>query len=918
LWKLAWIGLALSLLITALSFPVSGASGAALLAFVGVAGAAIASVAPRVAFRVPAWAQDLLLASIVCAVSARLFNRSWNDSGYRIYDWAAHHAILKHLVDGLRQGHIPTWVHSVSTGDSPYELYAFLPYYIAARAALWTECADLTLVLVRSAIFIHTLAALGSALLTRRVVAWPWGIVVGLATLCDIGSVWGGGIEGLFAMGVTHSALAQALWSFALIAVLSWLARPSWWRAAGIWSFVALAIACHPLSLVSALAALGALGLVAVLAVDVPRRELLLAMLHVVLGVLLVAFVWAPFSQRLLLYGVHYGLPPQPAGDQFSHILASAVPEATLEGLVYAGYVGVLVALVSRRAAPTLIASFAAILMAGLFDQLYTLLDLIPSLSTARFQMVRLPSSAKPAIYICGVYLVDSALARARIGRGESSSISPARERSRAVLGALLALATFALVRCVAPYFDRLSQDVRWLADREVPDKAGLVALAAWAREQNAAQSPDRYGRLWDQDERRTFLVYHVNAESGLPTLWLGPTQPLFFLRDRIEDASSASLRRFNVRWVMRADRPPSLGDPKTERRFGRYIVRELPSWDGQFARIERGQGQVVVKNLDDERVVVELTGTTEPALVALGTGYYPRWQATHATSGALPVYALPSFDGARLNVVAAWLPPGETTFSPSGPLPSDTRGRVPTALALLGIAAFLARGRLATRGLTRLEAWTRGTAWIGRHAERLAIGAVGSLVLAAFVAGFLASRRPARALQIGNGLRAGARVEIRSAGGPWQRCRYTAWSGTFRCPGRVVVRDVVASLLNDAPPSLPFNVPAIEVSAGSADDEVALTLEAPLEGEYWAGTSGGSVRLAIPGELDATVSDQQSSHHFRRAEGAREITLTAPVPAKGALRIAFVQRERLDPERAYPRAPDEAPAVSGEASLGE
>ena len=46
---------------------------------------------------------------------------------------------------GLRSGHVPAWVQGVSTGESPYELYAFLPYYLAAKAAILTNTTDLTL-----------------------------------------------------------------------------------------------------------------------------------------------------------------------------------------------------------------------------------------------------------------------------------------------------------------------------------------------------------------------------------------------------------------------------------------------------------------------------------------------------------------------------------------------------------------------------------------------------------------------------------------------------------------------------------------------------------------------------------------------------------------------------------------------------
>src|SRR2546430_15565088 len=120
------------------------------------------------------------------------------------------------MVDGLRAGHIPRWVQSVSTGDSPYDLYAFLPYYLAARAAIWTHATDLTLVMVRAGVLIQTLAALGAAFLARRLLSWPWAILLGLVTLYDMGSVWGGGVEGLFEMGGTHSALANALAPFAL------------------------------------------------------------------------------------------------------------------------------------------------------------------------------------------------------------------------------------------------------------------------------------------------------------------------------------------------------------------------------------------------------------------------------------------------------------------------------------------------------------------------------------------------------------------------------------------------------------------------------------------------------------------------------------------------------------------------------
>jgi hypothetical protein len=901
--KLAWLGMWLLLLGGALLFPSTAAAGLALLGLVAITGAGLAAAAPHVRVKPPAWAPDVIIALVIGTASVLLFRRSWNDSGLRIYDWAAHHANLRHLVDGLRDGHIPAWVHGVSTGESPYELYAFLPYYLAAKAALLTNTQDLTLVMVRSAILIHSLAAISAGLLSRRVVRWPFGIVVGLTALYDIGSVWGGGIDGLFAMGVTHSALAQAVWSCALIALLAWLKRPGLWRAACVWALVALAIACHPLAIISALATLGALLLVAVLARDVAPERALIGVLHVAIGLCLVAFVWMPFSERLLLYGVHYGIPPALAWEQFAHMLSQPVPETSSSAAIYAGYLGVLVAVLSRRAAPTLLACFASILMAGTFDQVYSLLDLVPSLETARFQMVRLPSSAKVALYVCGVYLLDTALTRLRSERSK-----PSANRQR-VLAALLALGAFGVVRSGLPYLDRFQSQVRALAFREVPDSAGLRELAAWAAEQNRARQPDRYGRLLDEDERRTFLVYHVHAESGLPSLWLGPTQPLFFLRERMEDSQPHSLRRFNVRWVMRADRAPALGDPATERRFGRYFVRELPEWDGKFARVERGHGTAKVTHFEDERVEVELSGTNEPALVALGMGYYPRWQATHEADGALPVYALPAFEGARLHVPGAWLPPGRTTFSPWGALPSDGKGRLFSACAaLLALCIGLVWGCLPSWRARVLRGMARAARALRNDARPIGWSLAGVLVLASFVLGLLGSRRPAAALQVGNGLRAGARVDVRSPDGSWRSCAYAPFYGAYRCPGQILVQDGITSLLNDAPPSLPFNVPAIHVAAAAGAGEVRVSLKARLLGEYWAGSAGGRVKWAVSGEPVRHISGEQTAHLFEAVDAEREITLTFSVPAKRAVEASIVQSKRLSPERASASAPELPP----------
>jgi hypothetical protein len=913
LWCAASLGLAAS----ALCFPATGAAGVALLTIVALLGAAGGSRTVGLVGRLPAWAADVSIVAVMLTLSARTFGKPWQVGGLSIQDWGPHHANLSHLVAALREGHVPRWVQGVSTGDSPYELYPFLPYYLAAKAAIWANVSDLTLVLVRSGIVIHCASALGAALLARRVVTWPWALGIGFLTLFDVGSVWGGGAEGTLAMGVTHSALANAVWTFVLIAVLAGLKRPRLSITLLVWCLVALAVSCHPLGVVCALGTVIALLLVALLARDVPAQRPLALALHVSVGTLLVAFAWMPLSARLTLYGVHFALGGKLPWDAFGHMLAAPVPEASVAALVYAGYLGAAVALLSRRAAPTLLACFAGVLAAGLFDQAYTLVDLVPSLETARFQTVRLASSAKASLFVSAAYLMSVAVQAlwptprgpASTGATAPSSLAAVRRSATAhrLLGALYALLLFGLLRGAVPFFDRLGSDLRGFAHLDVPDPEGLRELAAWAREQNAHERPEAFGRLLHEDNRRFYSVYHVNAESGLPTLWVGPVSALF-LRERIENASPASLRRFNVRWVMRRDQPPSLGDPATERHFGRYFVRELAEWDGRFARIERGRGEVIVRRLEDERVEVDVVGTDEPALVALGMGYYPRWQVEHAGRGPLPTYAMPSVPGAELHVLAAWLPPGHSTFRPSGSLPSDGQGRAPTALAAIVAVTGLAASRSRRYHGRVLRALARVKRGVREHAGRLTLAAVLLIALLASAFGYRASHAPARALSLGNALIGAARVRARNVGGNWRDCAYSAFTGAYRCNGPVLVQDTVADLLNDAPPSPPFAVPAIHVSAYDRDVDVEIQLDARLSGEYWAATSSGSVSLAVEGEPDTQLSPRQRSLAFEALGEPRRISIDARVAANQTLDLAIVQRRSLEPDRGYVEPPAQPP----------
>jgi hypothetical protein len=360
------------------------------------------------------------------------------------------------------------------------------------------------------------------------------------------------------------------------------------------------------------------------------------------------------------------------------------------------------------------------------------------------------------------------------------------------------------------------------------------------------------------------------------------------------------------VRWVMRRDEPPSLGEPATEQRFGRYFVRELGTWDGRFARVERGAGDAVVTRLENERIDVELRDTSEPALVALGMGYYPRWQATHEKLGLLPVYAHPTVPGGKLSVPAAWLPPGRTTFRPSGALPSDGKGRIIALFAALIAFGSVAVARHAPARRVVLRRLALGLRALRRRRGDIALAAWVALGLVVLGAGLASARSTAAALELGSALRGTATVEARTAGGAFRECAYSAWYGGYRCARGLLVQDSVVDLLEDAPPSPPFSVPAIVVSVTNRDTEVKIRFSARLAGEYWA-TATANTRLTTPEGSHLLDGTQRTLRFEPRAE-PRELTLLTSVAAGQSVRIAVARRDHLEPERGYPRAPATSP----------
>jgi hypothetical protein len=884
----------------ALVFPsrLPGSVGLAIVA--GGLGVAVARWWPRLpaSVRAPREAiREALVIALVAAAGLVTFHAALATSpDWPIGDWGPQHAVLARVIDHLPGLDVPAWNHAVGTGDAPLELYPKLAYLVVGHIALATGLTDdLPHAMLIVAVLVHVAIAVATALLAARLAPRPIALGVGLVALVDTGAVAHGGTVGLFRWGLLHSALALLFATVAALGVIAALRRPRLAASITIWLATALACATHPAGLIAAAAAVVGLAAVALLATDVPPRRAVIAIGHVALGVALGAVAWQPLAERLLAYGQHFPNAVRSPSQLLEDLLAAPSPVTAFALLAYAGYLGIVAGLWSRRAVVVFPCAVALVLLVGLCDAPYLALDLAPGQAVAHLGTERLAQLARPFLAAAGAYAIWLVIAHGIASwRGASA-------RRRTIAAATIGILACALVRELPAVWRSAASRAAAQTRLSAGDPVGREQLVAWARDRVAELGPHAFGRaLFEVDTHEHF---HLTALTGLPTLHAS-WQPDLLLRERIEDLTPASLERFAIRWVIGVGRSPVLGDPASELELGSFRIRELPAWDGRFARIERGEGEVIVTRLDDEAVEVDVRAAA-PVLVALGTGYYPRWRAEHAGGAALPVYAYPATPSARLSVVAAWLPPGRSRFTVDGPLPSDGKGTPLAVLALaiaLGVVVTWSRRRWRVRVLRRVAALR---ARVPARLDRLAAIAV-PVALGLLVIRGCAERGPIAALELGTGARASASVEARVIGGAWQRCDYRRVEGTHVCPGLVTAYDGIASLLNDAPPSWAFNTAGIHAVAEVADVELRARFDEHLAGTYWIATAGSKATLAVEGELAQTIDRATITYADR---GARAIELRAHVPIDGWT-FTFVREDTMMPARDHLVRPPEVPPV--------
>lgn len=876
--------LAAGSVLIALLFPASPAGEVALAmlgALAGVGACVAWPHAPEWLKRPDAKLTAAIALTIVAVLGLGTFWEVMTESpDWQMGDWGPQRAVLAKLMPHLPGFHAPMWMHGGSTGDAPFDLYPSLAYFVAGHIAwLFGLQDDLALALMITATLVHVAIAVGTTALAMRIAPKPIAVLVGVAALLDGGAVAHGGTVGLFRWALLHSALSLALALVAACAIIDALRRPRLRITIVIWVFTALACIAHPAGLIGAAASMLALAITALLAGDVPPRRALAALVNVGIGVALGAFAWMPLGTRILQYGEHFPNGLHEPASLIENLLQAPSPVTWFGMLGFAGYFGVLAGLWSRRAAVVYIAAVGLALVVGLCDLPYLALGIAPSKTVARLGVERLVQIARPFLGAAAAYAI------AILGRHAVAAWRTATNKRLAA--GVLGLCAAVLLRVVPNAWEDLTG--RAVAEAHVfaPDPVGRQQLTAWARKLNI--SADRYARIVFEED--THEEMHLLAETGVPVFHMGPI-PDLMLRERIEDLTAPSLARFDVRWAVGlAGRSPSIGDPNSEVALGQYRIREIPTWDGKFARIEKGEGTVTTTRLDDDAVTIDVHASA-PVLVALGTGYYPRWRATHADGRDEPVYALPGIDNGKLHVVAAWVEPGVTTFTCDGPLPSDHDGLLFSILAMLA-------------AVTITIVWATRFRWrVLRQLAIVRIPRVGRfavpVVLLLLVAkGVLDGRAPMRAVRLGTGVRATATVEARTAGQVWETCGYENLTGHYRCPGLAAVYDATSRVLNDAEPSWGFLAPAIVATHETDGVEIRVRLSGRFTGTYLAASTAVS---ALELGSDAHEIGAQTTLELTDSS-ERVLELVAPLDVE-RYEFAMVRADAIDVAREFPLPP--------------
>lgn len=836
-------------------------------------------------------------------------------------DGRINEAIVGELIDQAARGRPLTWLTRIAPGDPTLDLYPGLSHRALAWLARWLgaerETARLLVGVLSAA---HVVGAVGIARCAVRVGAPHLAaLCVGVLALLDVGTDFTWGTQAVFRYAFLPATLGMAALLHTLAALFDLWRQPT--RARWIVGSLGAAItaALHPLTLTVLVLLVGVLAAMFCLGAPHARRALTAPLFGLVLGVASSAWLWMPASLRVLAYGVHYGAPQVPLALAAQRMALGALPDGGWMPLVAAAWLVVIAALVmSGRREARALGWLAILLVAAYVEPLFIELGLAPSEASVRWQAFRIGAALKPLAYVLGALAIGSAAELHVWAVGRSRRVWALRGLALAALGAAVWVGH-------ADWRAGLGELSRERdADMIGPPSSAPGDLAALHGDLTRDLAMRPGGRLLlvcGLECVSELYAFARDAPDGTPGLSLALSQPApagFLLREQLRTVSEENLRRFGVRWAVAPDRTLLPGDDATgDRHYGRLWLRPIASWDGEIAHVVRGEGHVRAEVVPGEGFDLHLEGT-QPALVELGTPYYPRLVA-HDAAGPVPVYGMPvaspTLDDPNPTIehaTALWIRPGTTRVRATGALTSDGAGTTLSVVAvtLCALACWLlppgARRRAGSLSAEELARRARA------HAGRTLLG---RCLPAAFVITGLAlcvlfalrmRATPVDSLRLA-ALLPTPRVFVLDAAGQ-RECFVDRLGRHVRCPDGAALHSVVSYTLRDWHVGWPAPAPAIEIERARSDSRYVIELEGqPLEGTYYAQCEG----------CVATVRDSSGTTAFRVERPTQRLSGYVDVPqlelrtSAPTARFTVIAARFVDPAIPPPLPPPSAPSVT-------
>ena len=818
-------------------------------------------------------------------------------------DGRVNEAIVGELIDQAARGRPLTWLTRIAPGDPTLDLYPTLAHRgIALLARVIGAQHQTARLLVSIASAAYVAVAVGIARCAVRVGApLPAALVVAVLALLDVGTDFTWGTQPVFRYAFLPSTLSIAALLHTLPSLFDLARRRTRARLFAATMGIAITAALHPLALTVCVL----LAIVIALSIGLGRphaRRALLAPLGVImLGLASSAWLWMPAAARVLAYGVHYGTPQIPGDLALGRISVGALPDGGWMILVASAWMAGLCALLRRDRPEARVLVWVSIaLVLSYVEAPMIELGLAPSTASVRWQAFRIGAIVKPLFYVLGALAMGSG-ARLHV----LAVARPSRERLLRALGGL------AIVALAILEHDSWAAGLRDLARERTSDYVGptatapedVAALRYRLERERAERTGGRLLMVCGLECTYELFVLARDGADGTPGIELALSQPApagFLLRDQLRTITDENLARFGIRWAVAPSREILPGtDASADQRFGRLWLRPVPGWDGSFAHVTRGEGRVIATTVPGEGFDLTLESTSEPALIELGTPWYPRLVA-HDDRGELRVWAMPvGAPGANdpnptfEHASALWLRPGTTRVRADGALPSDGVGTIPTALA--GIAVLL----------LALPAWRDRRRALGARVHRaiarshLVFVTVGLLGIALVILVVRLRSGPADAVRFA-ALLPTASVFVVGAEGQ-SSCMPERLGRVFHCPDGAILRTHVSYTLNDWHVGWPVPAPALELTQARPRSRYVIELVGQsLEGTYY-GQCEGCLATLRDAEGQSQARIEEPTQRLSVYVDAPQIELRALEPRAS---FTLVASRLLDPSEEPPRPP--------------